>query len=126
MKRRQVVVGVSDCSVSPSDGGSVRQSARDVGLPESFSSNAGGENRLLSELRQPGNTWTVQGKASSAFSVISGDFIIVAESSNISLSLCEETPLLVGRIFSLLRRPLQALQRLLCKPHQSPESPGER
>ena len=42
------------------------------------------------------------------------------------LSLLEDAALLSGRIFSLLRRPLQALQRLLCKPHQGPESPGER
>lgn len=38
----------------------------------------------------------------------------------------EEPPLLVGRIFPRLRRPLQALRPLLRHPQQSPEGPGER
>lgn len=53
-------------SVTLSDGGAVRQSARDVGLSESFSPNAGGENRRLSELQQPGNPRAVQGEGPSA------------------------------------------------------------
>lgn len=44
----------------------------------------------------------------------------------LSLLWLEDAPLLIGRIFSGLCRSLQALQRLLCKPHQSPESPGAR
>lgn len=63
----RLVFAASNAAVSPSDGGVVRQSARHVGLPESFPSNAGGQNRLLSQLQPPGNTWTVPGELRQPF-----------------------------------------------------------
>lgn len=37
-----------------------------------------------------------------------------------------ESAVLSGGILPVLRGPLQALQCLLCEPHQSPQGPGER
>lgn len=45
----------------------------------------------------------------------------------IALFLCNlESVVLSGGIIPVLRRPLQALQCLLCEPHKSPQGPGER
>lgn len=46
--------------------------------------------------------------------------------ANRSLSLLPGAALLAGRLLPGLRRPLQALQRLLRQPHQGAEGPGER
>lgn len=45
-----------------SDGESVRQPARDAGLPEGLPADPGGEDRLLARLQHPGDPLTVQGE----------------------------------------------------------------
>jgi len=56
-------------------------------------------------------------------------FVLVATSIKFDLNgfrLLPESSLLAGRLLPVLRRPLQALQRVLCEPQQGPEGSGER
>uniref|UniRef100_A0A0E9RJL2 Uncharacterized protein n=1 Tax=Anguilla anguilla TaxID=7936 RepID=A0A0E9RJL2_ANGAN len=54
------------------------------------------------------------------------DSLCLTSPPSVFISPSPETAFLIGRIISLLRGSFQTLQRVLCQPHQGPESSGER